>query len=491
MVPAASSGSWVLAAAILGSGLVFIDGTAVNVALPILQEALHATIAQVQWVAEAYALTLAALLLVGGSLGDLYSRRRVFVAGVALFALSSLWCGLSRSMAELIIARGVQGIGGALLVPGSLALITVSFPSETRGAAIGTWSGVSAMTAALGPLVGGWLAQHASWRWVFLLNLPIALGAATITLLRVPDDLPRQDAPRLDLAGGALAAAGFGGLSYGFIQSSWSVGGAGALLVAIFLSYEARCAAPMLPLTFFRSRTFAGTNLLTFFLYAALSGILFFLPLNLVQIQGYDATEAGGALIPFPILMFLLSRWSGGLIAKHGARTPLVVGPLVAAAGFALFAFPGIGGNYWTSFFPAILVLGFGMSISVAPLTTAVMGSLARENAGVAAAVNNAVSRVAALLAIAVLGLCLGVTFNRSLDGRLARLDLPPAVREAVERERPALGAARVTDPRARDAIARSFVTGYRVVALVASGLALASSVTAAAFLAGKGREGA
>jgi EmrB/QacA subfamily drug resistance transporter len=470
---------------------VFIDGTAVNVALPVLQVALHATISQVQWVVEAYALMLAALLLVGGSLGDLYSRRRVFVAGVALFALSSLWCGLSRSMPELIVARGVQGIGGALLVPGSLALITVCYPSETRGAAIGTWSGVSAMMAALGPVFGGWLAQHASWRWVFLINLPISIAAIALTLLRVPDNLPQRDAPRLDLVGGGLAALGFGGFSYGFIQSSWLVGGAGLLLIVAFLAYEARCKAPMLPLGFFRSRTFSGTNLLTFFLYAALSGVLFFFPLNLVEIQGYPPTKAGASLLPFPALMFLLSRWSGGLLARYRARGPLVVGPLVAAAGLALFARPSVGGSYWTTFFPAIIVLGLGMAISVAPLTTAVMSSLSQEHAGVAAAVNNAVSRVASLLAVAVLGLCLSVAFNRALDARLLRLDLPSEVREAVDRERPALGAARLADPRARDAVVQSFIFGYRLVALIASGLALASAVTAAVFLGEEKREGA
>ncbi|MFI5311926.1 MAG: MFS transporter, partial [Gemmatimonadales bacterium] len=331
---------WVLTAAILGSSLAFIDGTAVNVALPALQSSLHATIAEVQWVVEAYALLLAALLLTGGSLGDTYGHRRVFAIGVLSFALASAWCGFAPTIEQLIIARAVQGAGGALLVPGSLAMISISFPSAARGPAIGTWSAWTSVTAAIGPVLGGWLAEHASWRWVFAINLPIAAVVLAIVQWRVPERaITRAGVPhRLDWAGATLTALGLGGVVYGCLEASvWAAVAGGVLLVA-FVVVEARSAAPMMPLTLFRSRNFAGANLLTLFLYAALSGVLLFVPLNLIQVQGYSATAAGAALLPFIILLVLLSRWAGGLVTRVGARPTLVVGALVASAGFALFA---------------------------------------------------------------------------------------------------------------------------------------------------------
>jgi EmrB/QacA subfamily drug resistance transporter len=474
--------SLVLAAAILGSSMVFIDGTVVNVALPALQSALHATINDVQWVVESYALMLSALLLAGGSLGDLYSRRKVFAIGVAIFATASAWCGLSPGVGDLIFARGLQGIGGALLVPGSLALISVSFSPEERGRAIGTWSGFTSITAAIGPVLGGWAVEHASWRWVFFINLPIAL-AVLLLIWRIPEEDVRAGARRLDWPGTLLTAVGLGGVVYAFIESAPIAGLIGAVALVGFLLVEARSPAPMLPLSLFRSVTFAGANLLTFFLYAALSGVLFFLPLNLIQVQGYTATEAGGALLPFILLMFLLSRWSGGLVKRWGPRPPLVIGPLIAAAGFALLARPGIGGAYWTTFFPAVVVLGLGMATSVAPLTATVMSTVARERAGIASGINNAVSRVAALLAIAILGLVLNAVFNRALDDGLDARRLPDSVRQRIDVQRPKLAAAQVDDAGGRQAIADSFVAGFRVVAWIAALLALASSLSAAALI--------
>jgi len=490
---------WVLAATILGSSMAFIDGTAVNVALPALQAGLGATVSQVQWVVEAYALFLSALLLVGGSLGDRFGRRRIFLTGVAGFALASAWCGLASGIGQLIAARAVQGIAAALLVPGSLALLSASFDKERRGRAIGTWSGFAAITAAVGPLVGGWLVDKASWRWVFALNLPLALAVIVIALRFVPESRDPEAPGRLDLAGASLATLGLGGITFGLIESSrlgWTnprVTGAFVLGLAAlpgFLAVEAKAQArktpPMMPLSLFRSRAFAGANLLTLWLYAALGGTLFFLPFNLIQVHRYSATAAGGALLPFILLMFLLSRWSGGLVDRYGARRPLIVGPAIAAAGLALLALPGTDGSYWTTFFPAVLVLGFGMAVSVAPLTTTVMGAVEERHAGLASGINNAVSRCASLLAIAALGILMLGLFSRSLDVRLDALDLPPAALQALEHERTKLAAlpipASLPDGQRnaiRTAVDEAFLDGFRGVMLAAAGLALLASISA------------
>src|SRR5881398_1858103 len=336
-----TNGRIVLAATILGSSMAFIDGTVVNVALPALQNALNATVIDVQWVIEAYSLLLSALLLVGGSLGDRYGRRRVFLIGIVLFAFASAACGFAANIHQLIAARALQGLGAALLVPGSLAIISSSFSEDQRGRAIGTWSGFSAITTAIGPVIGGWLIEHLSWRAVFFINIPLALLVILISLWRVPESSDKENAG-LDWWGAILGALGLGALVYGLIESSRlgftdrSVGAAliaAAILLALFLILEARVPNPMLPLTLFRSRTFTGANLLTFLLYGALGGTLFFLPLNLIQVQGYSATAAGAALLPFILIISSLSRWSGGLIAKYGPKLPLIVGPLIAAFG--------------------------------------------------------------------------------------------------------------------------------------------------------------
>ena len=488
-------GRWVLAATILASSMAFIDGTVVNVALPFLQTSLNATAIGIQWVVEAYSLFLSALLLVGGSLGDRYGRRWIFNIGVVVFALASAACGFAANIEQLIAARAVQGIGGALLVPGSLALISASFGEEERGRAIGTWSGFSAMTTAIGPVLGGWLVEHVSWRAVFFLNLPLAAAVIVISLWHVPEsrDEEDQDGP-LDWLGAALATIGLGAIVFGLIESPRlgfrhaavlaSLAG-GIACVALFVLHEARARNPMVPLRLFRSKDFAGANLLTLLLYAALGGTLFFFTLELIQVQRYSATAAGAALLPFVVLMFTLSRWSGGLIDRFGSRLPLVIGPTVAALGFALFAVPSISDNYWTSFFPAVIVLGLGMAITVAPLTTTVMDSVSEEQAGIASGINNAVSRTAGLLAIAVFGVVILYAFSHQLGARLNQVGIDEQLKRSVYEQRVKLAGLEVpqtispeTQEQLKQAVAGSFVYGFRLIMLLSAALALASALS-------------
>jgi EmrB/QacA subfamily drug resistance transporter len=474
--------------------MAFIDGTVVNVALPALQANLNATIVDVQWVIEAYSLLLTAFLLVGGSLGDHYGRRCVFLIGVTLFAFASAWCGLAANIGQLIVARAAQGFGAALLVPGSLAIISSSFPENERGRAIGTWSGFSAITTAIGPVMGGWLVEHFSWRAVFFINIPIAVLVILISLWRVPESSDKESAG-IDWWGATLGALGLGALVYGLIESSrlgftnrWVIAAlvAAAILLAVFLILEARLPNPMLPLTLFRSRTFIGANLLTFLLYGALGGTLFFLPLNLIQVQHYSATAAGAAFLPFIMIIFLLSRWAGGLVEKYGPKIPLVAGPLIAALGFALFMLPGVGGGYWQKFFPAVVILGTGMAVSVAPLTTTVMNSVAANRVGIASGVNNAVARGAGLLAIAVLGIVMLHSFNHALDRRLTDENVPARAWQSLQTQRTKLAAAslpqefdEMTKQIVGQMIAESFVRAFRLVMAIGATLAAVSAIVA------------
>ncbi len=509
-LPSPAARRWTLAAAILGSSMAFIDGTVVNVALPALQRHLDASAADAQWVVEAYALFLSALLLVGGALGDRFGRRRVFCTGVALFTLASLACALSPTVGVLIAARAVQGLGAALLVPGSLSLISAAYPQAERGAAIGTWSAFSGITAAVGPVLGGFLVDHYSWTWAFLLNLPLGLGLLALCLLKVPEDAGGHTRGPVDLAGAALATAGLAGVVFALIEApgrgwtAWLVllaAAAGVAALAAFVEVERRGRNPMLPLALFGNRNFTATNLLTLLLYAALGGALYFFPLNLIQVQGYGATAAGAALLPFVIILFVLSRWTGKLADRFGPRLPLVVGPAIAAAGFVLFAVPGMGGSYWTTFFPAVCVLGLGMSITIAPLTTTVMNAVDEHLAGTASGVNNAVSRTAGLLAIAVLGVVLAATFDARLAAELQTARAPAPLAAALLDQRQKLAGivvpAEVAEPEARRlhrAVGGAFVAGFRWVMLLSAALALLGALSAWCLvrgLAGTGKPGA
>ena len=488
---AAKSRPWVLAATILGSSMAFIDGTVVNVALPALQSSFHATVVDVQWVVESYGLFLSSLILVGGALGDSLGRRLIFLLGVGVFAAASAGCALSSNIPQLIIGRCVQGIGAALLVPSSLAIISASFDEKSRGQAIGTWSGFTAITSALGPVLGGWLIEHASWHWVFFINVPLAAAVTAISLRHIPETR-NAEARRVDWSGALIITIGLGSLVYGFLESAtlgWShTIVLGSLIVGfacliLFVLAQARAVSPMVPLELFRSSSFSGANLLTMLLYAALGIFFFVFPLNLIQVQGYSATAAGAAALPMILVMFFLSRWSGGLTAHYSPRTPLIAGPLIVATGFVLFAIPSVGGSYWSTFFPAFVVLGLGMAVSVAPLTTVVMSSVEQNRVGTASGINNAVARVAGVLAIAILGVVMVRAFSYRLQHSLASLALAPSVLAEIQSNLIKLAGLEVpanldasTSAMIRAAIGHGFVFGFRLIMLICAGLAVASA---------------
>ncbi|HEY0753875.1 MAG TPA: MFS transporter [Ktedonobacteraceae bacterium] len=495
-------GGWVLVATILGSSMAFIDGSVVNVALPAIQRDFHASSSELQWVVEAYALFLAALLLVGGALGDRLGRKRVFMIGTMIFALASILCGAAQSNIWLIVARALQGIGGALLVPGSLALISAFFQADQRGRAIGTWSGFTSVTSVLGPLLGGWLVQYASWRLVFFLNIPLALIVLLISWRALPESRDEEAHGKLDWPGALLVTLGLAGIVYGLIQagatglgqlSVLSALALGVLALVLFFFVEARTAQPMVPLNLFRSHSFLGANLLTFLLYGALAAATYFIPFNLIQVQGYTAAMAGAALTPFAVTMFLLSRLTGGLVRRFGSKLPLVIGPIITTLGFVLYSLVNIGGSYWTTFFPAVIVMSLGMAVTVAPLTTTVMNAVAQHAAGTASGINNAVSRTAGLLAIAVMGIVMVSVFKTSLTERLATLPLPTSLRQAIEAQSNSLagivqppGISSSTHALLQQAIDQSFISGFRVVMLTCAGLALASALMSLLLIEGK-----
>ena len=425
---------WILSATILGSGMTFIDSTVVNVVLPVMGRQLQASPAQVQWIVEAYLLLLTSLMLLGGSLGDRYGRRRLFVTGTIVFAAASAWCGVAPGVTQLIAARALQGAGAALLVPGSLAMISSSFGERDRGAAIGAWAAGTSIAAGGGPVLGGWLVEHLSWRWIFLINLPLAAVAVWIAATRLQESGGRDRSSALDWRGACLATGGLASLVFGLVHAgshgldaplSAASCATGVVLLVAFVLVERRLeqrsgpGAAMMPLSLFSSRAFAGTNVLTVFLYAALSMVFFVLPFALIERHGYSVVQASTAMLPFVLVMFVFSRWAGRLADRHGPRLPLVVGPLIVAGGYLLMMRVAGDGRYLAAVLPAVITMSVGMAITVAPLTATVMAAVDARHSGVASGINNAVSRLASLLAVAIVGVLSSGQFATAL-GRTA-----------------------------------------------------------------------
>jgi EmrB/QacA subfamily drug resistance transporter len=402
---------WVLPATILGSSMSFIDGSVVNVALPAMQQSFSTDFSALQWVMNGYLLALASLILLGGAAGDRMGRRRIFMIGLCLFVAASVACALAPSSLFLVLARFVQGGGAALLTPTSLAIVGAAYGGDARGPAIGTWAAAGALTTALGPPLGGWLVDTVGWRSIFFLNVPIGVAALLLALKLPPDKSMDRSIP-LDYVGAALATLALGLLTFGLVSLGshnsvrGSVAAVGAFPIGwMFIRREARAPSPMMPLSLFHDRSFSGANALTVLLYAALGSAFFLLPLVLIQVHGYSATAAGAALLPFVAILGLGSRAAGGLVSKFGPRPPLVIGPIVAGAGFAILGWGGHNSSFVSGFLPGLIFVGIGMTITIAPLTTTVFDASPNEMSGIASGINNAAARAGSLVAIAALGL--------------------------------------------------------------------------------------
>lgn len=488
-------GTWVLLAAILGSSMSSVDSTVVYVALPVLQKELGATVVQAQWIVEAYVLLQAALILVGGSLGDRFGRRRVFALGLGLFAFASALCGLAATASQLIAARALQALGGALLAPSSLAIISANFDDKSRGKAIGAWSGAIALAAAIGPLLGGWLIGAFSWRWAFFINVPIGLITLAILLSRVPESKDEEASGHLDWIGASLATLGLGGITFGLIESSnYGMGspivlfaiGLGVASLVAFVYSQSKIAHPMIPLSLFRSSNFSGANLITLLLYGAFSVTLFFMPFNLIQIQGYSPLEAGASLLPISIILGAFSGWAGGLVSRYGAKLPLIIGPLIVAVAFLYITQIGIGGSYWTTIFPAVIIMAIGLTIVFAPLSTTVMSSAPMRLSGTASGVNNALISTANVLFVSLLGVVALHSFSAAVDRRIEPLELSPMIRAQVAEQ--AVKLANASAPNSLNASQKAavnnifdlaFIDAFRVLMLFCAGLSVASATVA------------
>lgn len=486
-----TSAMWVLIATILGSSMEFIDGTVTGVSLPSIQSTFHATAVQAEWVTAGYGLFLSSFLLSAGALGDRFGQRRIFGFGTLFFALSSSWCAIAPSIIQLLIARSAQGASGACLVANSLAFLNSSTPPESRGKAIGTWSAVGALMAACGPILGGWLVQHRSWRWVFLLNIPTAAIALWITAVKTKEVRPRVKTTSLDLTGAFLGTVSLASVTLGLLE--WETAPrlgfiaciVGSLIAAMFLWWETRSQNPMLPLTLFHNRLFTGTNLVTLLLFGGVAPMLFYVPIKLIQTQGYSPQEAGAALLPLVLTLSLFSRWAGSFANRVGARAMLFVGPLTVAVGLFLLATSNLNADYWTRLAPALFLIGVGLAITVSPLTTAVMSSVEDERTGIASGVNNSVAQVAALLVLAITTPLFQHRFNISLQTQLAASGISADDSASIWEQRRQLGAIVTSNTSGRAAIDQAYAQSFAMIGSIAGALAVLAGVAGAAALRG------
>ena len=487
---------WALAATIIGSGMAFINGSVVNVALPAIQSSLDSTVADMQWIISIYTFMLGTLILTGGSAGDYYGRKRVFGIGVFLFLLSSIWCGLVPDVQQLIIARGGQAIGGAMMIPGSLAIITDLYEKQERGKAIGTWSGFTALLTAAGPLLGGILIDQFSWRFIFLINIPMAVITLLILFLRVPESKASGKNGSPDWYGALLATLGLGLICYSLINTSelgitdpliLTTLIAGILVFICFIWVEHTVKNPMMNLGLFNSRSFTGANLVSLFLYLSLAVVFFLLPFNLIQIQGYSATAAGAAFIPFPLLVGVLSRWSGGMIVRFGAKPLLITGPVLTGVGFILLGLYGTVSNYWSGFFPGIFFMGLGVALSFAPMKTTVMSSVPPKDTGTASGINKAITRLSGMLSVALLGALAIIFFGYELLEMMHQSNIPQDIQLQLLNEKSNL--AKVNIPEIVSAeirtdlersVRESFLASFQKVMFVSAGLVMLGALSAA-----------
>jgi EmrB/QacA subfamily drug resistance transporter len=497
-----SAGKWIMVSSIMASAMAFIDGTALNVVLPSLQQSLNATGTDLFWILNAYLLMLASLIMIGGSLGDKLGRRKIFMAGIFIFIVGSAACGFAPDVTLLIVFRMLQGIGGALMIPGSLSLISSSINEKERGKAIGTWSAFTTVVTLGGPILGGAFGDAGLWRYIFFINVPIGAVALLILWQKVKESRDEESDHALDFPGAVAIALGLASLTFGFLRvpaaglNNWQVYttlGVGLLLLAAFIFIESKSKHPMMPLKLFTNMTFTGVNLLTFFLYAGLSAGMLFLSLNLVQAQGYSQLQSGLTFLPFTILMISMARFAGGLADKHGPRLLLIGGPAAAGAGLLILSFvkqTNGPGDYWTTFFPGVIVFGAGMSFTVAPLTAAVMGSVSDHFSGTASGVNNALTRISNVFANAILGALAVLFFTGSLQHQIQHSQLNSKQKQVVMAQAANLGDAKVTtgfNEHEQSAVKKlyhvSFIDVYTRVMQLSAGLAFLGALMSFLFI--------
>jgi EmrB/QacA subfamily drug resistance transporter len=500
-----SAGKWIMVSTILASAMAFIDATALNVVLPALQQGLNATGADLFWILNAYLLMLASLILIGGAMGDKLGRKKIFMAGIFIFIIGSAACGLSGSVLLLVICRVLQGIGGALMIPGSLSLISSSINAKERGKAIGTWSAFTTVVTMGGPVLGGALADAGLWRYIFFINVPFGIVALLMLAFKVKEIKDEDNKAGLDFPGAITIALGLALITFGFLRvptvglyniQAYGSLAAGVIFLLIFIRIEIKSVNPMMPLKLFANATFSGANLLTFFLYAGLGAGMLFLSLNLVQVQGYSQLQSGLTFLPFTVLMITIARFAGGLADKHGPRLFLIGGPALAGTGLLLLSFikqTNGPGEYWTTFFPGVLVLGLGMSFTVAPLTAAVMGSVSDHFSGTASGINNAMTRISGVFANAIFGALAVLFFSGALQEQIKTIPLNTKDKQEVIQQAKDLGNAKVPSaitttnkPLIEKAYHTGFINAYANIMRISAGLGFLGALMALIFIRAK-----